>query len=69
MDVTLALIRNTFPFNLAGFPASSQPCGFDRDGLPVGLQIAGRPFEEATVLRAQHAFQRATDWRLRRPAA
>lgn len=69
VDVTLALIRNTFPFNLAGFPAGSQPCGFDRDGLPVGLQIAGRPFEEATVLRAQHAFQRATDWHLRRPAA
>jgi Asp-tRNA(Asn)/Glu-tRNA(Gln) amidotransferase A subunit family amidase len=62
-----ALARCTFPFNATGLPALSVPCGFTRDGLPVGLQIAGRPFDEATVLRAGHAYERATDWHRRRP--
>lgn len=61
------LTRCTFPVNLTGLPALSLPCGFDRQGLPVGLQIIGRPFDEATVLRVGHAYQRLTDWHARRP--
>ncbi len=61
------LTRCTFPVNLTGLPALSLPCGFDRQGLPVGLQIIGRPFDEATVLRVGHAYQRLTDWHTRRP--
>ncbi len=63
------LIRFTRPFNLTGHPAASVPCGFTAAGLPVGLQIIGRPFDEATVLRAADAYQRATDWHTRRPPA
>ena len=59
--------RLVAPLNLAGVPALSIPCGFDRDGLPIGLQIAGRWFDEATVLRAGEAFERATDWHRRVP--
>ncbi|HYB44627.1 MAG TPA: amidase [Candidatus Methylomirabilis sp.] len=62
-----ALIRYTRPFNASGHPAASVPCGFDGDGLPIGLQIIGRPFDEATVLRVADAYQRATDWHARRP--
>jgi aspartyl-tRNA(Asn)/glutamyl-tRNA(Gln) amidotransferase subunit A len=58
--------RNTFPFNLTGLPAISLPCGFT-DGLPIGLQLVGRPFDEATVLRVAHAYEQATDWHTRRP--
>ncbi len=57
-----AMIRCTAPFNATGLPALSLPCGFTRAGLPVGLQIAGRPFDEVTVLRAGHAYEQATDW-------
>jgi aspartyl-tRNA(Asn)/glutamyl-tRNA(Gln) amidotransferase subunit A len=53
------------PFNLAGLPAISFPCGFSSDGLPLGLQVAGKPFEEATVLRIAHAYQQLTDWHRR----
>jgi aspartyl-tRNA(Asn)/glutamyl-tRNA(Gln) amidotransferase subunit A len=62
-----ALIRFTQPFNLSGHPACSVPCGFTAAGLPVGMQIVGRPFDEATVLRAADAFQRLTDFHARRP--
>jgi aspartyl-tRNA(Asn)/glutamyl-tRNA(Gln) amidotransferase subunit A len=48
-------------------PAISLPCGFDRRGLPIGLQIAGRPFDEATVLRAADAYERAHEWSQRVP--
>src|ERR1044071_1875592 len=58
----------THPFNLTGLPAISLPCGFTPDHLPVGLQIAARPFEESTALRAAHAYKQATDWHRRRPA-
>ena len=61
------LIRFTRPFNMTGHPAASVPCGFTAEGLPVGLQIIGRPFDEATVLRVADAYQRATDWHTRRP--
>ncbi len=53
--------------SLANLPALSVPCGFSEDGLPLSLQIAGRPFEETTVLRAGHAYEQATDWHTRRP--
>jgi aspartyl-tRNA(Asn)/glutamyl-tRNA(Gln) amidotransferase subunit A len=57
----------TFPFNLTGQPAASVPCGFTKGGLPVGLQVVGRRFEDATVLRAAAAFERARPWREARP--
>lgn len=57
----------TIPVSLAGVPAISVPCGF-ADGLPVGLQIIGKPFDEITVLRAAHAYETQTDHHLRRPA-
>ncbi|HZS33705.1 MAG TPA: amidase [Methylomirabilota bacterium] len=60
--------RFTYPWNLTGLPALSVPCGF-ADGLPVGLQLIGKPFDEATVLRAGHAYQVATAWHERRPPA
>ncbi|WP_431281872.1 amidase [Humitalea sp. 24SJ18S-53] len=63
----LAVSTNTRPFNYLGLPVVSVPCGFDDRGLPVGLQLAARPFAEARVLAAADAFQRDTDWHLRRP--
>jgi aspartyl-tRNA(Asn)/glutamyl-tRNA(Gln) amidotransferase subunit A len=62
------LARFTGPFNLLGLPALSVPCGVSRDGLPIGLQLVGRPFAEADVLAAGHAFQQRTAWHARRPA-
>jgi len=56
----------TLPVNIAGLPGLSVPCGFV-DGLPVGLQFIGKPFDEATLLRVGHAYQQATDWHTRRP--
>jgi len=66
-DVRASLIRLTRPFNFSGHPACAVPCGFTAGGLPIGMQIVGRPFDEATVLRAADAYQRATDWHTRRP--
>ncbi|HEX9819825.1 MAG TPA: amidase [Methylomirabilota bacterium] len=66
-DVRSALIRFTRPFNVSGHPACAVPCGFTAGGLPIGLQLVGRPFDEATVLRAADAFQRLTDFHARRP--
>ena len=60
--------RFTRPFNGWGLPALSLPCGFSRAGLPLAFQLVGRPFDEATVLRAAHAYQGATDWHRREPA-
>jgi aspartyl-tRNA(Asn)/glutamyl-tRNA(Gln) amidotransferase subunit A len=54
--------RLTYPFNLTGLPALSMPCGFDSRGLPVGLQIAGRPFDEAMILRIGQAYERLHGW-------
>jgi aspartyl-tRNA(Asn)/glutamyl-tRNA(Gln) amidotransferase subunit A len=61
--------RFTRPFNTLGLPALSVPCGFSALGLPVALQIVGRPFDEATVLRLGHAYERAAGWVERQPAA
>lgn len=63
----LALIPYNSPWSLVGSPVASVPCGLV-DGLPVGLALVGPRFGEATVLRAAHAFQQATDWHERRPA-
>lgn len=57
----------TTPFSLAATPAISIPCGFGATGLPIGLQIAGRPYDEPTVLRAAWAYEQATPWHGRRP--
>ncbi|MEZ4502851.1 MAG: Asp-tRNA(Asn)/Glu-tRNA(Gln) amidotransferase subunit GatA [Dehalococcoidia bacterium] len=68
-DDPLAMYLNdlfTIPANIAGIPAISMPCGFS-EGLPVGLQLMARPFEEETLLRAAHGYAAVTDWHLRRP--
>jgi aspartyl-tRNA(Asn)/glutamyl-tRNA(Gln) amidotransferase subunit A len=57
----------TIPQPLAGVPALSVPCGFSADGLPIGLQLIGKPFDEATLFRVGAAYEAATDWRSRRP--
>ena len=67
VPVAMNLSRYTGVFNLSGHPAASVPCGFTAEGLPIGLQIVGRWFDESTVLRVADAYQRATDWHARRP--
>jgi aspartyl-tRNA(Asn)/glutamyl-tRNA(Gln) amidotransferase subunit A len=62
-----SLIRNTLPFNVFGIPAISVPCGFNRVGLPIGLQIIGPRLGEARVLALAHAYEQATDWHRREP--
>ena len=62
-----AMTRLTQVFNVNGHPALSAPCGFSHENLPIGLQLVGRPFEDALVLQAAHAYQQATDWHTRRP--
>jgi aspartyl-tRNA(Asn)/glutamyl-tRNA(Gln) amidotransferase subunit A len=66
-EINPVFIRLTDPFNVTGQPVISVPCGFDANGLPIGLQIAGAPFAEETVLRVAAAYESATDWHLRRP--
>ncbi len=63
------LLRNTQPFDIFGLPAISIPCGFTREGLPIGLQISGPRFGESRVLALAHAYQQATSWHTRRPPA
>ena len=58
----------TFIFNMTGQPAATVPCGFTKAGLPIGLQIIGRRFDDVTVLRASAAFEEARPWAQRRPA-
>ena len=57
----------TIPVNLAGLPGLSLPGGFTRDGLPIGLQLIGKPFDEATLLSAAYAYEQAAPWRSRTP--
>ena len=57
----------TAPFNLAGFPAISIPCGFTRTGLPIGLQLVAPPWCEARLLQAARAYEREVDWESRHP--
>jgi aspartyl-tRNA(Asn)/glutamyl-tRNA(Gln) amidotransferase subunit A len=68
-EVRASLTSFTRIFNLTGHPVASVPCGFTAEGLPIGMQIIGRPFDEATVLRVAAAYQRITDWHTRRPPA
>jgi aspartyl-tRNA(Asn)/glutamyl-tRNA(Gln) amidotransferase subunit A len=57
----------TISINLAGVPAISLPCGFDQDAMPVGMQVIGKHFDEATILRVAHAYEQATEWHKKRP--
>ena len=57
----------SYPFNLTQQPAASVPCGFTKSGLPAGLHVVGRMFDDQTVLRASHAYETATDWHKRQP--
>ncbi|CEE00487.1 Glutamyl-tRNA(Gln) amidotransferase subunit A [Caldibacillus thermoamylovorans] len=69
IDDPLTMYANdllTIPVNLAGVPGISVPCGFD-NGLPIGLQIIGKHFDEATVYRVAHAFEQATDYHKQKP--
>jgi aspartyl-tRNA(Asn)/glutamyl-tRNA(Gln) amidotransferase subunit A len=59
--------RNTLPFDLISLPAISIPCGFTSAGLPVGLQIVGKAFDEAGVLHVAYAYEQATEWHHRHP--
>ncbi len=64
----LALLpRLTRPFNLCGLPTVSVPCGFSSAGLPIGLQLTGRAYDDSTVLRIAHVYEQATEWHRSRP--
>jgi aspartyl-tRNA(Asn)/glutamyl-tRNA(Gln) amidotransferase subunit A len=67
IETIWALSRLTRPANLTGFPAISVPCGFTQDSLPIGLQLTGRPFAEASILQIAYAYEQATTWHQRRP--
>lgn len=68
MDSKVLLRRMcSYPFSMANVPAIAVPCGFSSGGLPLSLQIAGRPYDEATVLRVAHAYEAATPWHARHP--
>ena len=60
-------LRCTFPFDLTGQPALALPCGFTASGLPISLQLVARRFDESSVLRLGHAYQRTSEWHLRQP--
>jgi aspartyl-tRNA(Asn)/glutamyl-tRNA(Gln) amidotransferase subunit A len=68
IGVRAALVGMNRPANFTGHPAISVPCGFTRDGLPVGLQLIGRSFDESTLLRIALAYEGAHDWRARHPS-
>jgi aspartyl-tRNA(Asn)/glutamyl-tRNA(Gln) amidotransferase subunit A len=57
----------TISINLAGLPALSLPCGFDSDGLPIGMQIIGKHFDESTILGVAYSYEQSTDWHKRKP--
>jgi aspartyl-tRNA(Asn)/glutamyl-tRNA(Gln) amidotransferase subunit A len=70
IDDPLAMYLNdvfTIPASMAGLPGLSMPCGFTRAGLPIGLQLLGRPFDEATLFRIAAAYEVEAGWRARRP--
>ena len=66
-DMLSAIMQFTGVPSLTGLPSLAVPCGFDFDGLPVGMQIIGRPFDEATLFQAGAAFQSITDFHLQTP--
>ncbi|MFX0072277.1 MAG: amidase family protein, partial [Candidatus Hermodarchaeota archaeon] len=57
----------TFPFNLTGFPAATIPCGWSRDGLPIGMQIVGNRFNDLLVLQVSKVFEEIAPWQDKRP--
>jgi len=63
----LLMLRNTRPFNVWGIPTISLPCGFTKDGLPIGLQLAAAPWRGIALLQAAHAYEQATGWHKKRP--
>ena len=68
-EAKLAIMpRLTRPHNICGIPTVSVPCGFTSEGLPIGMQIAARAFEDAVALQAAYAYEQATEWHTRRPA-
>jgi aspartyl-tRNA(Asn)/glutamyl-tRNA(Gln) amidotransferase subunit A len=67
LPIAAVMAGLTAPFNVAQTPAMSVPCGFSEGGLPIGMQIVGRPFDEWSVLRVGHAYEQATEWHQRRP--
>ena len=66
LGAALGNLHNTSPFDVTGNPALSVPCGLS-EGRPVGMMLVGRHFDDATVLRAGHAYEQATEWHRRRP--
>lgn len=69
VEVYAAAPRSPFTrfFNLTGQPSISLPCGFDANGMPLGLMVSGRRFDDATVLKVAAAYERSTPWHERRP--
>ena len=67
VNLVSLMSQYTRPFNLNGFPAITIPSGFSKDCLPIGLQLAGRPFNEESVLRTAHVYELATEWHRQRP--
>ncbi|HEX2928478.1 MAG TPA: amidase family protein, partial [Candidatus Binatia bacterium] len=57
----------TISINLAGLPALSLPCGLDADGMPIGMQIIGRPFDEATIFKVAYRYEQVTEWHKKKP--
>jgi aspartyl-tRNA(Asn)/glutamyl-tRNA(Gln) amidotransferase subunit A len=68
VDERMGFYPFTFPFNMAGNPAASIPCGFSKEGLPIGLHLVGRRYEEVTVFQAAAAFEEARPWANKRPS-
>jgi aspartyl-tRNA(Asn)/glutamyl-tRNA(Gln) amidotransferase subunit A len=68
-DMLSAIMQFTGVPSLTGLPSMSVPCGFSPEGLPIGMQVIGRPFDEQTLFRVGHAYQAVTDWHRREPAA
>jgi aspartyl-tRNA(Asn)/glutamyl-tRNA(Gln) amidotransferase subunit A len=67
VDAILRTPGHTIPFNVTGHPALAVPTGFAKSGLPIGLQIVGRPFDEPTVLRIGAAYESVAQWTAKRP--
>jgi amidase len=67
LDDLAGLVSYTSPYNLAGVPAITFPCGFAEIGMPIGVQLIGPHLSEGALLKAAHAYQQATDWHTRRP--
>jgi aspartyl-tRNA(Asn)/glutamyl-tRNA(Gln) amidotransferase subunit A len=65
----IGVLSRTAPSNFNGYPSISIPCGFTKAGLPIGLQIQGRPFEEGLIFKAAHAFEKVSSQSLQIPLA